>query len=64
MHGERDLTRLLTSLEPVQRAGTFVFALIEDQALLEAIMPDATVRENEGLAVVLRREEADQLGIA
>jgi hypothetical protein len=64
MHGERDLTRLLASLEPVQRAGTFVFALIDDEALLEAVAPDATVREDEGLAVVLRREQADQLGIA
>jgi hypothetical protein len=26
--------------------------------------PDATVREDEGLAVVLRREQADRLGIA
>jgi hypothetical protein len=64
MHGERDLARLLASLEPVQRAGTFVFALIDDEAVLEAVAPEATVRENEGLAVVLRREQADQLGIA
>jgi hypothetical protein len=64
MHGERDLARLLASLEPVQRAGTFVFALIDDEALLGAVAPDAMVREDEGLAVVLRREQADQLGIA
>jgi hypothetical protein len=64
MHGERDLARLLASLEPAQRAGTFVFALIDDEALLGAVTPDAMVREDEGLAVVLRREQADQLGIA
>ena len=64
MHGERNLDRLLASLEPVQRPGTFVFAVVEDAALLGAVVPDATVREEEGLTVVLRREEADQLGIA
>ena len=64
MQGERDLKRLLASLEPVQRAGRFVFAVIDDEALLEAGAPDATGREDEGLAVVLRREQADRLGIA
>jgi uncharacterized protein len=64
MRGERDLERLLASLEPVRRAGSFVFVLIGDQTLLEAVVPEATVREDEGLTVVLRREQADQLGIA
>ena len=64
MHGERNLDRLLASLEPVQRPGTFVFAVVEDAALLGAVVPDATVREEEGLTVVLRREDADRLGIA
>lgn len=64
MHGERDLRRLLASLEPLQRPGTFVFAVVDDEALLETIVPEATVREDEGLAVVLRRERADALGIS
>jgi hypothetical protein len=63
MQGERDLGRLLASLEPVQRQGTFVFAVI-DGALPSAVAPEATVREDEGLTVVLRREQADRLGIA
>jgi uncharacterized protein len=64
MRGERNLERLLASLEPAQRPGTFVFAVVEDAAALEAVVPEATVREEEGLTVVLRREEADRLGIA
>jgi uncharacterized protein len=64
MHGERDLKRLLASLEPVQRAGRFVFAVVDDQASLKDLAPEATVREDEGLAVVLRHEQADRLGIA
>ena len=64
MHGERNLERLLASLEPVQRPGTFVFAVVEDAASVGAVVPEATVREEEGLTVVLRREDADRLGIA
>jgi uncharacterized protein len=64
MHGERDLKRLLAPLEPVQRAGRFVFAVVDDQASLKDLAPEATVREDEGLAVVLRHEQADRLGIA
>jgi uncharacterized protein len=64
MRGERNLERLLASLEPAQRPGTFVFAVVEDADALEAVVPEATVREEEGLTVVLRREEADRLGIA
>ncbi len=54
---------MLSCLDPVQRPGSFVFAFIEDEALLEAVVPDATVRDDDGLSVVLRREQADRLGI-
>jgi hypothetical protein len=64
MHGEQDPKRLLASLEPVQRAGEFVFAVIDDVALLEGVAAEATVHEEEGLTAVLRREQADRLGIA
>jgi uncharacterized protein len=64
VHGERDLERLLASLEPVQRPGTFVFAVVDDETPLDAVAPEATVREDEGLSVVLRREQADAQGIA
>jgi hypothetical protein len=64
MNGERDLSRLLASLEPVQRAGEFVFAVIDDVGVLELTPAEATVHEDEGLTAVLRREQADRLGIA
>jgi hypothetical protein len=60
--GERDLQALLASLEPVLRPGTFVFAVVGDEALLQAIAPEVMVREDEGLSVVLPRERADALG--
>ena len=64
MHGERDLKQLLASLEPVQRAGEFVFAVVDDVARLEVVAAEATVSEDEGLTALLRREQADRLGIA
>jgi hypothetical protein len=58
---ERDLQRLLASMEPVLRPGTFVFAVVPDET--EDLAPEATVREEEGLTVVLPRERADALGL-
>ena len=61
--GERDLNALLASLEPELRPGTFVSAVVSDQAQLEALAPEATVREDEGLTVVVPRDRADALGL-
>jgi hypothetical protein len=63
MGGERDLHVLLASLEPVLRPGSFVFATVPDESLLEGVPVDALVREDEGLTVVLPRERADALGL-
>jgi len=60
---ERDLQRLLESMEPVLRPGTFVFAVVSDESVLEGVAPEATVREEEGLTVVLPQERADALGL-
>jgi uncharacterized protein len=61
--GERDLPTLLASMDPVQRPGDFVFVVAPDEALLERLAPEATIREPEGLTAVLRRENADALGL-
>jgi hypothetical protein len=61
--GERDLHTLLASLEPVLRPGDFVFVVVPDDALLDGLTPEATVREPEGLTAVVRREHADALGL-
>jgi uncharacterized protein len=46
-------------LDPVRRPGAFVFVVADDAAAAEA-----TVREDEGLTVVMARERADELGLA
>jgi hypothetical protein len=63
MPGERDLATLLASMDPVMRPGRFVFVVLSDDAQLDTLEPEATVREPEGLTAVVRREHADALGL-
>ena len=61
MTGERNLKELLSTLSPSINFGTYVFATVvdPDQAVLaEAI---ATVREREGVTLVLEKGRADEL---
>jgi len=63
MPGETDLTTLLASLHPVVRDGDYVYALWPHGRPVEGSI-EAAVREAEGLTVVLRRDEADRLGLS
>src|SRR5690348_17097111 len=60
MPGERDLDRLLRSLRPVLDKDEFVFCTHHELAG----EPVCIVREREGLTLILRRAEAERLGIA
>jgi uncharacterized protein len=64
MPGERDLETLLRSADPEVRPGSFVFVVVRDEALLDQLDPEATIRESEGLTAVVRRERADALGVS
>ena len=61
MAGTTDLTQLLRTLEPVLRDGEFVYATVVD--VPTGLPVEATVREPEGLTVVVRRDAADIHGI-
>jgi predicted N-acetyltransferase YhbS len=63
MAGESDLTTLLKTMHPVVRDGDYVYALWPHGKTLEGNV-EAAVREAEGLTVVLRREEAERLGLS
>ncbi|MEZ2389838.1 N-acetyltransferase [bacterium RCC_150] len=63
MAGEGDLTTLLTSMHPSLREGDYVYALWPHGRPLEGAV-EAAVREAEGLTVVLRRDEAERLGLS
>ena len=56
MAGTTDLAQLLRTLEPVLRDGEFVYATVVE---VPAGLPvEATVREPEGLTIVVRRDAA------
>ncbi len=60
--GERDLSKLLASLDPVLVEGEFVFCLL-DEAAYRSLKCDPLCffREAEGFSVVLKRSDADEL---
>ncbi len=63
--GERDLLKLLASLDPVLVEGVFVFCLLDEEAFRSlAETPLGFFREAEGYSVILEKSEADELGLS
>jgi uncharacterized protein len=60
--GERDLEVLLATMEPEVVPGEWVYTTTD--AVPAGVDPVVTVREREGLTVVLARADADRLGLA
>jgi GNAT superfamily N-acetyltransferase len=58
----QELATLLRRLEPYRHDGAYVFATV-DAALPPAVEPVVTVQEDEGLTVVVPKEQADELGM-
>ncbi|QLE72066.1 ACT domain-containing protein [Streptomyces rectiverticillatus] len=63
MAGERDLTKLLSGMRPELNAGRYVYTTVEGEAPA-GVAPVVTVREPEGLTLVVRQEEADAAGLS
>jgi uncharacterized protein len=61
MTGERDLDRLLATMEPELRPGRYVFASVGEVPV--DCDPVVLVREAEGTTLVLEQAEADGLGL-
>lgn len=61
MSGETDLATLLASLEPVLQPGVYVFATVE--AVPPTCEPIVTVREAEGITLVLTKADAEEHGL-
>jgi ribosomal protein S18 acetylase RimI-like enzyme len=62
--GERDLQRLLAGLSPRVAAEPYVFVAVDDGRVPAGVEPFATVREDEGLTLVLPKRQADRAGLA
>src|SRR4051794_8749035 len=61
MSGERDLTRLLETMQPELRPGRFVFTTVTRPP--EDLDPVALVREDEGVTLVVAQDDADRLSL-
>src|SRR5580692_6511702 len=57
MPGEKNLTALLSSMEPVLHADEFVYCSVPDATGIETL---GCFRETEGVTVICRREEAER----
>jgi hypothetical protein len=65
MPGERDLNTLLQTMKPEMHEGLFVFCSIsEDKQIPAALRPVHVFREREGTTLVVRREEAENMGLS
>lgn len=53
-----DLAQLLRTMEPVLNPGKFVFALVKDGGSVDLSAVVASIREPEGLSVVMREADA------
>ena len=64
MVGERNLSTLLSRLNPTRNPGSYVFCTIEKPVIPDGLQPVATVIEPEGISVVVTRDDADAYGLA
>ncbi|WMI98713.1 ACT domain-containing protein [Pseudomonas chlororaphis subsp. aurantiaca] len=63
MAGETSLDTLLRSMSPQLNPGDYVFCSIADRTLLEGTDVLGSFREQEGLTVILERQQAERLGL-
>ncbi|MHA7279055.1 ACT domain-containing protein [Arthrobacter sp. MDT2-2] len=63
MAGETTLQALLRTMSPVLNEGSYVFSIVESD-IPSGVHPVVTVREKEGLALVVEQSEADTAGLS
>ena len=64
MTGERDLHALLKGMKPEMQDGIFVFCAIDEGTVIPAALrPQLMFREREATTIVVRREDAESLGL-
>ena len=63
MAGETQLSALLSGMRPELHPGEYVFASTPGPAIPAGVAPVVTVAEEEGLTLVLHRQDADRLGL-
>ena len=64
MAGETALTTLLRSMSPQLNDGDYVFCTLPDQRIPTGCEVIGSFREQEGLTVIVERQQAEQAGLA
>ncbi|MBL0952294.1 MAG: ACT domain-containing protein [Pseudomonas sp.] len=64
MSGETNLARLLQSMTPQLNPGQYVFCCVPAEYDCNGLQPIASLRESEGLSLVLPREVADAYNLS
>ena len=64
MPGETNLSKLLREMNPELNAGEFVFCTMDSSEGAAALEPLGSFWEKEGVTVILRRSQADDLGLS
>lgn len=62
--GEKDLHALLTGMSPQLNTGEYVFTVAPDGCVPAGVRPVVTVAEEEGLTLIVPRQDADRAGLA
>lgn len=63
MAGKSDLQNLLADMRPELHAGEYVFVTNGHGSVPSGVRPVVSVAEDEGITLVLRKEDADRLGL-
>ncbi|TFF06066.1 ACT domain-containing protein [Pseudomonas sp. BCA14] len=64
MAGETALATLLRSMSPQLNEGDYVFCTVPDQRIPEGCEVIGSFREQEGLTLIVERQQAQQAGLA
>ena len=64
MAGEKDLRTLLATMSPRLNPGEYVYTVAPDGRVPAGVRPVVTVAEEEGLTLVVPRQDADRAGLA
>ena len=60
---ERNLSKLLSGMDPVRNPGRYVFCTIRASVVPSGLDPAATLVEPEGLSIVVTQDNADAHGL-
>lgn len=62
--GITDLQELINSMEPILNEGQYVFCTTTDVTPIPRELPICEIKEKEGTTLVIRKQDADRLGLA